>query len=455
MNLKLLVLGLAAFALSLFSTPIAFADHDLSFDPSGYWTGAIIQDGSVLPIELEIEKSEDAFLARTKFPDWFFYTPSSFETVRTTPDGLIIEDLYAGDANLELEPKFEQLIGTVGDDGRQIHLKRSPSPPAPLISSTETSFISADGTRIAATLTLPEFGEQVAGMVMVRGRGCASRLNGRARFLANYGIAVLTYDKRGAGDSEGDCATFTFEQLTDDAVAALEHLAAQPNVDAHRVGFFGESAGAWTIQAAAERQRKRAGGVQAAFLITWIGPSTSIIQQQISSAATYGEAVGLSKNQQNILADVSRIIVDPSLSNDEAFAKLNLIRRAAEAEGWLDQGFGGDDIPRTLEDVPRLWLRRFSYDPTHFLRDLGDLPYLAVFGAKDPIVPVSENIQALEGTGSDVRVVVLKESGHGYDFDERVETLPSGREFRMFEGPDTGFTTETITFLRERGFLTR
>ena len=455
MDLKSLGLGLAAVTLSLFSVPVAFADPEPEFDPSGYWTGAIIKDGSVLPIELEIEKSEDTFVARTEFPDWFFYTPSSVETVRTTSEGLIIEDLLSGDAVLELEPTFEQLIGTVGDDGRQIHLKRSPLPPKPLISSTETSFTSVDGTVIAATLTQPEFGEQVAGMVMVRGRGCASRVNGRARFFANYGIAVLTYDKRGAGASEGDCATFTFEQLTNDAIAALEHLAAQPNVDAHRVGFFGESAGAWTIQAAAERQRKQASGVQAAFLITWIGPSTSIIQQQVSSAATYGEAVGLSKNQQDILAEVSRIIVDPSLSDDEAFAKLDPIRRAAEVEGWLDQGFGGDDIPRTLEDVPRLWLRRFSYDPTHFLRDLGDLPYLAVFGAKDPIVPVSENIQALEGTGSDVRVVVLKESGHGYDFDERVETLPSGQAVRMFEGPDTGFTTETITFLRERGFLTR
>ncbi|MEM9401725.1 MAG: alpha/beta hydrolase [Pseudomonadota bacterium] len=455
MDLKSLVLGLAAFTLSLFVTPIALADQDLSFDPSGYWTGAIIKDGSVLPIELEIEKSDDAFIARTEFPDWFFYTPSSFETVRITSEGLIIEDLLSGDAILELEPKFEQLIGTVGDDGRQIHLKRSPLPPAPLISSTETSFISADGTRIAATLTLPDFGNEVAGMVMVRGRGCASRLNGRARFLANYGIAVLTYDKRGAGASEGECATFSFEQLTDDAVAALEHLAAHQKVDVRRVGFFGESAGAWTIQAAAERQRALASGVQAAFLITWIGPSTSIIQQQISSAATYGEAVGLSEAQQDILADVSRIIVDPSLSDDEAFAKLDPIRRAAEAEGWLDQGFGGDDIPRTREDVPKLWLRRFSYDPTPFLQDLGDLPYLAIFGAKDPIVPIAENAEAFEDSGSDVRVVVLKESGHGYDFDERVETLPSGRELWMFEGPDTGFTTATITFLRERGFLTR
>ncbi|MEM9938588.1 MAG: alpha/beta fold hydrolase [Pseudomonadota bacterium] len=426
-----------------------------SFDPTGYWTGAIIKDGSVLPVEIQIDEAGEDYQARTVFPDWYFYNPSSFESVRTTQNGLIIEDLLAGDAVLELEPRFEQLIGTVGDDGRQIHLKRSPAPPRSLVSTTETSFTSQDGKAISASLTLPEFGDQIGGMVMVRGRGCASRLNGRARFFAKYGIAVLTFDKRGAGKSEGDCATFRFEQLTDDAIAAFEHLAAHPRVDAQRVGFFGESAGAWTIQAAAEQQRERIDAVEAAFLITWIGPSTSIIQQQISSAATYGEAVGLSKDQQEVLAEVSRIIVNTSLTDDEAFAKLDPIRRAAEAEGWLDQGFGGDDIPSTLEDVPNLWLRRFSYDPTSFLQSLGDLPYLAVFGAKDPIVPVGENIEALAKTGRDVQVIVLKESGHGYDFDERVLTLPSGREFWMFEGPDTGFTTETIKFLRDRGFMTR
>ncbi|MEL6416668.1 MAG: hypothetical protein AAFQ15_17190, partial [Pseudomonadota bacterium] len=94
-------------------------------------------------------------------------------------------------------------------------------------------------------------------------------------------------------------------------------------------------------------------------------------------------------------------------------------------------------------------------DPTSFLQSLGDLPYLAIFGAKDPIVPVAENVEALADTGIDVEVVVLDESGHGYDFDERALTLASGREFWMFEGPDTGFTTATIAFLRNRGFMSR
>jgi len=446
---------LSMLVVALLPSQKCFSETTEQFDPSGYWTGAIIKDGSVLPVGIQIDETADGYQAATEFPDWFFYQPSTFETVRKTPDGLTIEDLLDGDAVLELEPRFEQLTGTVGDDGRRIHLKRSPPQPEPLVSSTETMFASLDGTQISGTLTLPEFGNIVAGVVMVRGRGCATRLNGKPRFFARYGIAVLSYDKRGSGRSEGDCETFTFEQITDDAIAALEHLATHPRVDSQRIGFIGESAGAWTIQAAAERQKLDPEATQAAFLITWIGPSTSIIQQQISSAATYGEAVGLSPERQAVLAEVSRIIVDTSLSDNEAFAKLDEIRRTAEAEGWLDQGFGSDDIPRTREDMSKLWLRRFRYDPTPFLKDLRDLPYLAVFGAKDPIVPVVENVEALENKGTDVEIVVLSESGHGFDFDERSLHLPNGNAFWLFEGPDTGFTTKTLSFLRSRGFLTR
>ena len=441
--------------LALVQGSLVQAQGSEDFDPSGHWTGAIVQEGSVLPLEVTIEEAEEGYRAKTAFPDWIFYRASGFDAVRVTEDGLVIEDLLGADAVLELEPKFEQLFGTVGEDGRRIHLKRSPPPPEPLIMSHETSFTSADGTQIAGTLTLPQFRNSVAGMVLVRGRGCASRVNGRARFFAQYGMAVLTYDKRGAGQSQGDCATFTLDDLTDDAIAAFEHLSAHPKVDAPKVGFFGESAGAWTIQAAAERQRQDPQAREAAFLITWIGPSTSIIQQQVSSAATYGAAIGLSDERQEILAEVSRIIVDRSLSDDAAFAKLDAIRRVAEEEGWLGQGFGPDDIPRTRAEMAKLWLRRFEYDPTPFLSTLGDLPYLAVFGAKDPIVPVEENVAALAGTGSDVEVVVLPQSGHGYNFDERKETLPSGREVFMFEGPDTGYATATIEFLRKRGFMIR
>ena len=363
------------------------ATHASAFDPTGFWTGALIKDGSVLPVDIAIDVTPDGLKARTTFVDWHLYTQAQPDPVRMTDTGIVIVDFLVGDAVLELEPQRGQLFGPVGEDGRTMHLKRTVPPPQSLVMANETSFVSADGTRLSGTLFTMQSSEPLAGVVLVRGRGCARQANGKAQLFARYGIAVLSYDKRGAGQSEGDCATFTHDQLTQDAAAALEHLAAQPGVDRDRVGLLGESAGAWIIQATAEKQKLNPEGVQAAFLVTWIGPATSIIQQQISSAATYGAAVGLSPERQEILAQVSRIIVDKTLSDDVAYAKLAAFRRKASDEGWLDTGFGADDIPATRADMSKLWLRRFQYDPEPFLKSLSDLPYLAVFGAKDPIVP--------------------------------------------------------------------
>ncbi|MEL6506297.1 MAG: alpha/beta fold hydrolase [Pseudomonadota bacterium] len=427
------------------------------YDPSGYWSGAVIQRGSVLRVNVAIVKNEGGFAAEVYFPDWIFYAPMDKNAVAVAGDTLVIDDFLGGDAQLTIDAKSSQMFGSVGggNNAQRLHLKRMPSPPISSVYTRPTTFRSADGTKLSGTLTFPTGSKRLGGIVMVRGRGCAARVNGKARFFARYGVGVLTFDKRGAGQSEGDCKTFTFHDLTSDAVAALSHLAAHPQIDRDRVGFLGESAGAWTIQAATERQRLSDVAVKPAFLITWIGPATSILQQQISSAGPYGEAIGLTKAQQKLLVDATMIIANSKLSDDEAFMRLDAIRRAAQAQGWLERGFGEDDIPATRADMERLWLRRFRYDPGPFLSTLGDLPYLAIFGGDDPIVPVAENIAALEGRGPNVDISIVREGGHGYGYEEQSRTLPNGKEVWIFEGSQTQYAAETIRFLREIKILAR
>ncbi|NJO13774.1 MAG: hypothetical protein HC870_00535 [Rhizobiales bacterium] len=130
---------------ALVQSSIVDAQSTEGFDPAGYWTGAIIKDGSVLPVEVEIVRTQDGHQATTAFPDWYFSQPSSAVTVRTTSQGMIIPNLLAGDAVMELEPRFQQLTGTVGDDGRRIHLKRAPAAPMPLVD------INADGIHFRPT----------------------------------------------------------------------------------------------------------------------------------------------------------------------------------------------------------------------------------------------------------------------------------------------------------------
>jgi predicted acyl esterase len=64
-----------------------------------------------------------------------------------------------------------------------------------------------------------------------------------AEALAQVGIVSIRIDFRGRGDSEGDCVDISFEADMADARAALDHLAAQPDVDQGRLGVLGLSWG--------------------------------------------------------------------------------------------------------------------------------------------------------------------------------------------------------------------
>ena len=99
----------------------------------------------------------------------------------------------------------------------------------------------------------------LAGVVLVGGSGPSDRDNGTyfppiREHLADAGIAVLSYDKRGVGSSSGNWLDSTLDDLAADATAALGFLCAQPEVRADPAGLLGHSEGGWVaLRAAAGR----------------------------------------------------------------------------------------------------------------------------------------------------------------------------------------------------------
>ena len=65
-----------------------------------------------------------------------------------------------------------------------------------------------------------------------------------AKLFADVGVATLRYDKRGCGESEGNCNTVNLFDLVDDARAALGWLKGLPEIDGERIGVLGQSEGA-------------------------------------------------------------------------------------------------------------------------------------------------------------------------------------------------------------------
>jgi len=70
------------------------------------------------------------------------------------------------------------------------------------------------------------------------------------------GMAFLSYDKRGAGRSQGECCPGDddhFNLLAADADGALEAARRAPGIDSRRVGFLGTSQAGWVVPLAIAR----------------------------------------------------------------------------------------------------------------------------------------------------------------------------------------------------------
>ena len=64
-----------------------------------------------------------------------------------------------------------------------------------------------------------------------------------AKELAKRGIAVLRFDYRGSGDSEGEFSEITLEGKVIDTIKCLDFLANDPQIDSSRLGLLGRSLG--------------------------------------------------------------------------------------------------------------------------------------------------------------------------------------------------------------------
>ncbi|MEA5534549.1 alpha/beta hydrolase family protein [Crocosphaera sp. XPORK-15E] len=66
-----------------------------------------------------------------------------------------------------------------------------------------------------------------------------------AKIFQALGIATFRYDKRGCGESEGDCKDVSLLDLLDDAREALNWLKQLPEIDHNKIGVLGQSEGAF------------------------------------------------------------------------------------------------------------------------------------------------------------------------------------------------------------------
>lgn len=142
--------------------------------------------------------------------------------------------------------------------------------------------VGAGEQALAATLAMPKGAGPFPAVVLVHGSGPQDRNEtigpnrpflDIARGLAAQGIAVLRYEKRSkARPQDFTGKSFTVDdEVTDDAVAAIATLRAQPGVDGKRVFVLGHSQGGMLAPRIAQRSGQVAG------LILFAAPARSLL----------------------------------------------------------------------------------------------------------------------------------------------------------------------------------
>ena len=122
--------------------------------------------------------------------------------------------------------------------------------------TTELPVMFANGPVVLrGTLFMPAAAGRHPAVVIAHGIGAESRSADRDLALpfARGGIAALTYDNRGVGESTGDWRTAVYSDMASDAIYGIGMLGMRADIDPARIGVFGRGQGATMSPMVAER----------------------------------------------------------------------------------------------------------------------------------------------------------------------------------------------------------
>lgn len=237
-------------------------------------------------------------------------------------------------------------------------------------------------TRLAGTLLLPPLSGPHPALVLIHGSGPQDR-NGTlpfARFLVRHGIAIFTFDKRGAGASQGDWRKASFEVLADDALAAVAFLRSRRAVDAGRIGLFGVSQGGWVGSLAASRSR----GV--ALVVSVSGPGVTPAEQVLDMIEAELRLSGTSEPEVQEALGLTRLGLHYGRTG-AGWEEYSAALARSRERSWLPYLQLPSDPRDGQWEQQRLF---YHYDPVPALASLR-CPVLALLGGKDSGVPAAKN----------------------------------------------------------------
>ncbi len=319
-----------------------------------------------------------------------------------------------------------------------INRPQEPKPPFPYTSEDVTFTNDKFKIKLAGTLTIPAGKGPFPAVIMITGSGAQNRneeLMGHKPFLviADYlsrnGIAVLRYDDRGVGKSQGSQLNATSADFATDAEAAFIFLKINPKINPKGIGLLGHSEGGLIAPIVASSDP----GI--AFIVSLAGPGVTgqqiIIRQSEDISRLSGEST------EQVKETTERLKKQFTILRKEKDNKKAEIKILAQYKETLEKKkTSKEDTEKAVSQFKAIfgastytWYRYFIMtDPATFWK-MVKCPVLALNGEKDLQVAANENLPAIEKA--------LKSSGN-----KSVKTIKLPGLNHLFQHCKTGLPAE-------------
>ena len=395
---------------SLLMSMMAFFATTVNAQIEGYWKGDLNLGAQQLGVCFNIQSKDGKFVSTMDVPAQGAFDvdvdETSFSSDTLKIEITAINASYCGVyVNDTLKGTFTQMgialpLNLVKSE-KEAKKSRPQDPKEPFNYRAEnvTFRNEKENFSLAGTLTIPEGEGPFPAVVLVSGSGQQNRdeevMNHRpfwviADFLSRNGVAVLRYDDRGEGQSEGDPKMATTMDLSYDAEAAFDFLLKQRNIDATEVGILGHSEGG-AINCMVASRRK-----DVAFIVSLAGPAVKgmeVIKAQQEAIYRVSGVPQEAIDAANQMTDMLYGIIGNTDDREQAASQMKTMLA----------GFGmpEETIAQTVDPLTSPWMFYFlKYDPTEAIANT-NCPTLLLNGSLDLQVLASQNLPAYEKIASD------------------------------------------------------
>lgn len=416
-------------------------------DVLGFWDGNLKMLSIDLQFQLKIEKPDKSLNAYINIPTQGVKAyPLPVFTYKKSKVHFELPG-QAGVAKFDGVLKGDSIKGTLLQAGIKgtFALKRSveqatvtqkeETPREPLPYSEDEVAFKSGSILFSGTLTRPkgDANAKYPAVILLTGSGPHDRdetiygfkiFEKIADYLTKNGIAVLRYDDRGVGGSTGKKMLSTTSDFADDALAAVEFMKKQSNIDIKKIGLLGHSEGGVVASMAAARSNGIAflvlvssqgvdGGdvilEQQKLILKSVNTPDSIITQNLELQKKINDALKSDKDLNDLKGDIKKF----------AEEDYNNLSPAVKSSIQDKEAYINANVQSQIVIFNNPWFRFYVKNNPYDALVHVTIPVLMTFGELDLQVPFAQNKpkieEALTKAGNkNIKSVIFPKANHLY-----------------------------------------